>query len=73
MKTRMVTGVDHLEIALERYTRLVREADALVRSAEMDERGRALVSLGALNRLSREVKGQPQPSATWMKSHLSDS
>jgi hypothetical protein len=37
-----------------------------VESAELAEDGRANVSLARINRLSRELKGEPQPQAMWM-------
>jgi hypothetical protein len=57
------------ERAVECYVRLAREARALVKSADLlDEDGKAAVSLAALNRLSRELKGEPQPNGGWMGS-----
>jgi hypothetical protein len=57
---------DEYERVAACYTRLANEARALVVSAELLEDGKASVDLAALNRLSRELKGEPQPSAAWM-------
>jgi hypothetical protein len=53
------------EALAQSYTRLAREVRALIASAELAKDGRASVALHLLNRVSRELKGEPQPSA-WM-------
>jgi hypothetical protein len=44
------------------YIRLTREARALSKTAAFLDDGEATVSVAALNRLTRELKGEPQPS-----------
>lgn len=50
----------------ELHGRLVREANALVRAAKLNGDGQAVVPIGQLNRVSRELRGEPQPSGAWM-------
>jgi hypothetical protein len=56
------------EALAESYARLAREVRAVVASASLDAGGRAVVPVHLLNRLSRELKGEPQPSGAWMSS-----
>jgi hypothetical protein len=53
----------------ESYVKLAREARALIENAELDSENpeRATVSVAKLNRLTRELKGEPQPQrCQWM-------
>lgn len=62
-----MTPDDHPQVLAERLARLVRESEALIALAKLTEDGRAVVPLGALHRLQREVRGdEPQPSMSWM-------
>jgi hypothetical protein len=62
----MTVNEDTYQALSEAYQRLVQESTALVKGAELERDGKALVSLAALNRLSRELQGVPQPSPAWM-------
>jgi hypothetical protein len=59
---------EQYEDLADAYIRLTREASALIKSAELLEEGKATVSVTALNRLTRKLNGEPQPSGAWMSS-----
>jgi hypothetical protein len=61
-----MTPDDYLQVLAERLARLVRESESLISQAKLNGDGDATVPLGALNRLSREVRGTPQASTRWM-------
>jgi hypothetical protein len=66
IRGRVMTDDDRYEALAESYAGLAREARAVIASATLADDNRATVALPLLNRLARELKGEPQPSSAWM-------